>query len=120
MGFHNAELTSLKASLVKIKGILITLESSSTKGHDKKDGILWDISHSKGVPHHFDILHTSLHWDRLLFCPLQCVMGLTIPSWHWLYSPAVSLADHLCCLGHLFLKQLHQNLSYDYHLTAMK
>lgn len=111
---------SLNASLDGIKGVIVTLESSSVKGHDKKDGILWDISHNKGAPLHFDILHTSLHWGHPLFCPPQHVRGLSILTSQWLYSPAVSLVDHLCCLVHLFLRRLHQKWNYDCHLTAVK
>lgn len=38
--FHNTKLMSFHEHLDGIEELTITLESSSVKGHDKKDGIL--------------------------------------------------------------------------------
>lgn len=119
-GFHNTKLMSFKARLDGIEGVVITLESSSVKGHDKKDGTLWDTSHSKGAPLHFDTLHTNLHWDHPLFCPPQRGTAPSTPSSRQMRSPAASPADHRCCPAHLFLKQLHQKWNCDCYLTATK
>ena len=91
--------------------------------HDKKDGILWDTSHSTGALLHSDKLHTSPHWGHPLSLPLQRE-GVTsgrhpaTQTFRWRHFPGEVQVDLLCCQGHLTLAQTPQKQSSDYYLRA--
>lgn len=101
----------------------LTLENLPMWAHDKKDGILWDTSHSTGVPLHSDKLHTSPHWGHPLSLSLQHE-GVTsgrhpaTQIFHLRNFPAEVQVDLLCYQGHLILAQTPQKQSSDCYLRA--
>lgn len=89
--------------------------------HDKKDEILWDTSHSTGVPLHSDKLHTSPHWGLLLSLSLQheeVTFGRHPATSHLRNFPGEVQADPLYYQGHLSLVPTPQKQSSDYYLRA--
>lgn len=84
----------------------LTLENLPMSAHDKKDEILWDTSHSTGVPLHSDKLHTSPHWGHLLSLSLQheeVTFGRhpAMQTFHLRNFPGEVQVDLLCYQGHL-------------------
>ena len=101
----------------------LTLENLPEWARDKRDGILWDTSHSTGVPLHSDKLYTSPHWGHPLSSSPQhegVTSGrhLATQTFHLRSFPGEVQVDLLCCQGHLISTQTPRTQSSDCYLGA--
>lgn len=101
----------------------LTSENLPAWARDKTGGILWDTSHSTGVPLRSDTLHTSPHWGRPLSLSLQQEGGTSgrhpaTLTCQWRKFPGEAQVDLLCYQGRLILAQTPQKQSSDCYSRA--